>query len=1042
MKTRFKFFWLIAFLQIFPIGSCFSQTAVATILNEPCNLNDGVVAVEVSGLALPINYPITYIYHGWNFDPIIHTGVYSAMDTAFNLSSCFGVQVILGNGQGNLNGQIIMYPPFTTYWPIIVNPVCPDTMGTVEIVLSTGSPTSVEWFEYDTLNGMGSFLSNDNPATFSSNFSYIAVVEDGSGCSVFSYPVLGANAGDSAHFVPQSDIDVEFLIDAADCTDGEIEISSISGGLPPYTYLWNNGLTTTGLSGLVAGSYGLEITDSNGCILEEYAYVGQTAGIVVQSDVTDATCLENDGSAIAFGVWGASPYTYQWSNGTVGQSIQGVPGGTYYQVVVTDANGCWGQGGAYVDVSTPITVTNAVTPSSCSSTDGAVTLTISNGTPPYEVTWATFPQQTGVTATGLAVGNYNFVVEDADGCLRTGTVQIPSIGQLSGHLSATHVTCPDTDGNITAVVNGTNPPFTFLWNNGSTAQSLNMMPPGSYNCTITDSDGCSIIKYGSINSYSPLNVGVSTTNASCIYTCDGTAFANATGGTPPYTYSWGAQSTSNLCPGYYHVQVMDADGCYGGRGFPIGYDVNSDDCYCTIKGKVYEDQNGNCQYDFGEPPMNNVMIYCQGWGYKFTDAQGNYSFKVPIGSYTITENIQAFYPLAPCQSNHIPVEVTATGSGCQHIVDFANAINPIHDIRVTHAEGFGPPIPGNPYRLRAIVKNAGTITETGIIMGYEHDGQLQYDGSGPFVSYNQQNPGAFPDWFSITSGFPTLTAGNTTVVNTNYTVPTNIPLGTEVVFHDTATYESPMSTWLDDFTPWDNTNQIEAVVVASYDPNYVEVHPRGEEEPGYIERADTTLDYVIHFQNTGTYYAQNIFILDTLDGDLDILSFVPGYSDHSYEVEISEDRVAKFTFENIHLPWQEMTEYGSRGLVTYSIRQLPNLPFGTEINTTAAIFFDYNQPVITNTTRNTIVEQVGVVENKPADKMILFPNPTTGLVNFKLPANRVAPKTVVVYDMQGREVYSTAYQASLDVSFLKRGSYVISVVADEYTHRQILVVER
>jgi uncharacterized repeat protein (TIGR01451 family) len=679
-------------------------------------------------------------------------------------------------------------------------------------------------------------------------------------------------------------------------------------------------------------------------------------------------------------------------------------------------------------------------------------LDIANGTPPYSVTWATFPVQTGITATGLEVGNYHFTVEDAVGCIRTGIAQVQSTSQLGGYVYPTHAVCPNSNGAMTAVVNGSNPPFTYQWSNGPNTVGQTGVSPGGYSCTITDNEGCSITKYATVGSLSPVHVGIDVTPASCIYNCDGEVFVNATGGTPPYTFASSngqtTQFTSGWCEGpNKYVWATDANGCTGGQIFTMPYNTSADDCYCTIKGKVFEDLNGNCQFDTGEPPMNHVMIHCSGYGYKFTNANGDYEFKVPAGDYTITENILAFYPLAPCQQNGIQVSAPSTYSGCEYTVDFANVINPIHDLHVLHPNCFGPPIPGNDFTLKTIIRNDGTITESDIVVGFRDDGQLLYNNSGP-VAYTQQNPAGFPNWYSITGGLGSIAPGNSAIINTTYSVPTNIPLGTNLFFQDTAAHDAPMATYLSDYSPWDNTNQFSRVVVGSYDPNYVEVDPRGLGPEGYIERTDSILDYIIHFQNTGSYYAQNIFILDTLDENLDLLTFRPGYSDHEYTVEISEDRVVRFDFANIHLPWQELTEYGSRGLVSYSIRQNENLPIGTVINCTAGIYFDYNEPVITNTTVNTIGENVGVLEmSRGENGLLIYPNPTSNMLNITFTDNRIQPNGVTIYDLMGREVLVVRYPSSasgyvVDVSSLSAGNYVVVVSSEQGMFREKVVIAK
>lgn len=1035
------------FLTSTLLASLFSLMALAqpvintNIITNPCNGSDGELEVTVvSGLTPPLDF--TYYS---NFTAITHTNINAMTDVADDLPSCYGVWVQeTNNPQMSGYAQVNMQPPFYIDYPTLDLPICPDDQGTIELFIDNGqTPTSVSWYEY-VEPVTGAFINNDNPVTLTVGFSYIAHVTDGSGCMVEQ--IIGGAQGDSVLFVAISDVYPLTSTTQANCTDGTATVTSVSGGTAPYTYEWVNGATTATIDNLSQGYYQVTATDSEGCQGTGWANVQQAVNITVPTDITQATCLENDGAVMAFGSGGLPPYTYEWTNGAIGQLNDGLSGGAYYQVIVTDANGCIGNGGGFVQSSTPITVTNATTTSSCTAATGTATLTLAGGTTPYSVTWNTFPQQTGETATGLAVGSYGFTVVDAVGCVRTGAVSISPESVINASISSADATCPATTGSVFVSVSGDNPPFTYLWNTGATTSSLNNVTVGSYSCTITDAVGCSVVKTDAIQTYSPVHVGVSPTATTCLYACDGQAVAYGSGGTAPYTYSWSngtnAQTATGFCEGTGGVTATDANGCSDYSQFNIGYNQSNDDCYCTITGTVFEDLNGDCVLDPGEPPMENIMIHCQGFGYGFTDENGVYAFQVPVGSYNISQNVQAFYPLAGCQGNSFDVDVTSTTSGCEYVVDFANEINPIHDIHVVTTRHGNPPVPGNDYTVKMIISNNGTLDEANAIVGYEDDGQL-LNTNFSTIAPTQPNIVDFPNWYSATSGFPMLEPGETQIVYVDYDVPTNIPMSTQLTFDDTATYEAPMATWLDDYTPWNNTNYYTDIVVSSYDPNMVEVLPQGQGEPGYIFTTDSVLDYIVHFQNTGTYYAQNVVIKLDLDEDIQLESFVPGYSDHDYTVEISEDREVTFTFANINLPWQSMGEYLSRGMVTYSIKQNPNLAVGTPINCTAAIYFDYNEPVITNTALNTIFEEVGTNDLDGDFSLSVYPNPSTGIFNLQLPTEAGSIQRTTVYDMMGRMVHlESTNDLRVDLSNLDIGHYLLMAETDKGSYRQKLVIRK
>ncbi|MES2627947.1 MAG: T9SS type A sorting domain-containing protein, partial [Bacteroidota bacterium] len=204
----------------------------------------------------------------------------------------------------------------------------------------------------------------------------------------------------------------------------------------------------------------------------------------------------------------------------------------------------------------------------------------------------------------------------------------------------------------------------------------------------------------------------------------------------------------------------------------------------------------------------------------------------------------------------------------------------------------------------------------------------------------------------------------------------------------------------------------------------------GEGEQGSIHTSDSTLDYVVHFQNSGTYYAEKVVIVDTLDKNLDWTTLEPGYSDHKYSAVISPTGVLQFICETIHLPWQEMTEYGSRGMVAYTIRLKKGLVPGDKIRNTAGIYFDYNEPVITNTTLNTIAAPDGIVETNTEKTVFVYPNPVSNEINVNVKSG-VVDGSVKVMDLLGKVVKTERISTGkLDVSSLNTGIYVLQLKVD------------
>src|SRR5690606_8602988 len=97
-------------------------------------------------------------------------------------------------------------------------------------------------------------------------------------------------------------------------SNGLIDLT-ITGGTSPYTYLWSNAATTQDISGLMAGTYSVTITDSKGCLINTSAIVNQPALLSLNSTKTDILCFGNSTGAIDLTVSGGTPiYTFSWSN--------------------------------------------------------------------------------------------------------------------------------------------------------------------------------------------------------------------------------------------------------------------------------------------------------------------------------------------------------------------------------------------------------------------------------------------------------------------------------------------------------------------------------------------------------------------------------------------------------------------------------------------------------------------------------------------------------------------------------------------------------
>jgi uncharacterized repeat protein (TIGR01451 family) len=215
-------------------------------------------------------------------------------------------------------------------------------------------------------------------------------------------------------------------------------------------------------------------------------------------------------------------------------------------------------------------------------------------------------------------------------------------------------------------------------------------------------------------------------------------------------------------------------------------------------------------------------------------------------------------------------------------------------------------------------------------------------------------------------------------------------------------------------------------VTNSYDPNMKETYPENV-MPGYND----WFYYTIHFQNTGNAMAHNIALTDSLSSYLDVSTFERINYSHDNSTALS-GHVLQFNFNNINLPDSTSNSSGSKGYVQYRVKPKTNLAAGTVINNTAYIYFDYNAPIITNTSHNTYMMITGLKEFMN-NEFTIFPNPSTGLITIS--SKGVSPMNIDIYNVMGDVVYEHTMnqgKAQIDLSYLSNGVYIVKVNTTTY----------
>ena len=506
---------------------------------------DGSATVVASGGTLPFTYDWAPSGGTSNTALGLCAGTYTV--TVTDANGCQTQQVVVVD---ELQPQI-------TIDATITDASCGICNGEITVVPDGGVPT------YDFLWGNGETtptISNLCAAV------YTVDVTDALGCSVnFDIPVSNTGGPTSATVV-QTD---------ASCfgiCDGEATVTP-DDGTPPFTYLWvPGGQTTSNVTGLCAGTYNVQILDSLGCIYTETVVINEPAEIVSNSLVTQASCGQCNGEIVLTPTGGdGGPYTYSWSPAVSTTETATSLCAGIYTVTISDGNGCETIETIPISNLDGPTLTATGTDASCDGVcDGAGTVVITGGTPPYTILWDDPLAQTDPSATGLCEGTYNVTVTDDNGCQTVAQVVISEPDPIS--ISVPFVqdaSCPGVcDGSATVVASGGILPYTYNWvPTGSTGSTESGLCAGSYTVIVTDANGCTEQVTIVVNEPDPIVIDTNTLDASCNGLCDGEAYALATGGSGGFTYQWNdlastaSDTVTGLCAGTYQVVVTDITGC-------------------------------------------------------------------------------------------------------------------------------------------------------------------------------------------------------------------------------------------------------------------------------------------------------------------------------------------------------------------------------------------------------------------------------------------------------------------------------------------------
>lgn len=425
------------------------------------------------------------------------------------------------------------------------------------------------------------YVWNTNPPQYSSSAmnlpygTYTVTVIDANGCTKFMNAYIAQPTALSSFTVGMEPL-------CYGGSDGWAYVS-VSGGVPPYTYLWSTTpiQTTDTCKNIPTGTYFVTVTDYNDCVLIDSITITQPPKLLIDSIIyIEPLCFGgNDGSATVYASGGTPPYIYNWSTIPIQTSQTATSlSSTFYYVTVYDSHYCSEVDTIYITQPTEIQATTSKNDVLCyGDNTGSAQVFPFGGTPPYTFLWNTNPQQSESEAVFLPAGEYTVTITDMNGCTKTYTFNITQPPELTTQIIKKDQPCYlDTLGEIDLIVSGGVQPYFYVWSNGNTSEDLYNLAAGVYVVTVKDSHNCTKVDGVEITQPPKLQVEISPPQ----YICYGKhAYLNmiATGGTPPYTFMWDGIPLSSSIIVYpdtttiYTGYVIDANGCKTDTVFTIVY---------------------------------------------------------------------------------------------------------------------------------------------------------------------------------------------------------------------------------------------------------------------------------------------------------------------------------------------------------------------------------------------------------------------------------------------------------------------------------------
>lgn len=449
--------------------------------------------------------------------------------------------------------------------------------------------------------------------------------------------------------------------------------------------------------------------------------------------------------------------------------------------------------------------------------------------------------------------------------------------------------------------------------------------------------------------------------------------------------------------------------------------------YNTISGtfSMDLDTNGCDANDFHFSNSKITIDHGTVSGSTFTLGNGNYSFFVQSGNFTVTPLFEnPYFSVSPASATLNFAHVDSS-TQTQHFCVIPNGVH--KDLEITIL-----PIttarPGFNATYQLVYKNKGNQTLSGNLSFTYDDAVLDFISAD--VAPTTQTTNSLIWAYNALKPFESRSV--TFILNVNS------PMETPAINNgDVLNFSAAIDPIAGDETIGDNTIALSQIVRGSFDPNDKTCLEGDTVTP---EMVGGYLHYLIRFQNSGTAAAENIVVKDVLDATkFDISTFELTSASHPQTTKISGNKV-EFQFENIHLPPEIENEPASHGYIAFKIKTKPGLAISSVISNKADIYFDYNFPITTNTATSTVAPLLAN-NNFENNSVLLSPNPTKGVVHI---ASKGTISSVLLFDVQGRileTVTAAGEQMDFDLGQQASGIYFVKVATEKGSKVQKIIKE-